>query len=252
MNILITNDDGIYADGILELAKTISDIANVYIVAPHTQRSATGHAITIHDPIMIKEEHISDKITSYSISGTPADCVKVGIESILKGIEIDLVLSGINNGANLGTDVIYSGTVSAAIEGLIQKKPSIAISYDGFDVSRGTYKDASVYIKKIVQSLTSEMNIFADCILNINIPYGDIKGYKITKLGIREYDNVIEERKSPYGKRYVWIGGQVRKLDQEKDSDIQAIEEGYISITPINIDMTNYKKIDVLNNINLL
>ncbi|MEN2257297.1 5'/3'-nucleotidase SurE [Paraclostridium benzoelyticum] len=128
----------------------------------------------------------------------------------------------------------------------------MAISYDGFDVSRGTYKDASVYIKKIVQSLTSEMNIFADCILNINIPYGDIKGYKITKLGIREYDNVIEERKSPYGKRYVWIGGQVRKLDQEKDSDIQAIEEGYISITPINIDMTNYKKIDVLNNINLL
>lgn len=147
MNILITNDDGIYADGILELAKTISDIANVYIVAPHTQRSATGHAITIHDPIMIKEENISDKITSYSISGTPADCVKVGIESILKDIEIDLVLSGINNGPNLGTDVIYSGTVSAAIEGLIQKKPSIAISYDGFDVSSNNYKNASVYVK---------------------------------------------------------------------------------------------------------
>lgn len=252
MNILITNDDGIYADGILELAKTISDIANVYIVAPHTQRSATGHAITIHDPIMIKEENISDKITSYSISGTPADCVKVGIESILKDIEIDLVLSGINNGPNLGTDVIYSGTVSAAIEGLIQKKPSIAISYDGFDVSSNNYKNASIYVKNIVESLIDKMNIFTDCILNINIPNGDIKGYKITKLGIREYDNVIEERKSPYGQRYVWIAGQVRKLEQEKDSDIQAIEEGYISITPVNIDMTNYKKIDVLNNIKLL
>ena len=252
MNILITNDDGIYADGILELAKTISDIANVYIVAPHTQRSATGHAITIHDPIMIKEENISNKIKAYSISGTPADCVKVGIESILKDIEIDLVLSGINNGANLGTDVIYSGTVSAAIEGLIQKKPSIAISYDGFNVSSANYKNSAFYIKTIIENLITKTNIFDDCILNINIPNDNIKGYKITKLGTREYENVIDERKSPHGKRYVWIAGKVKKLDQQEDSDIKAIEEGYISITPINIDMTNYNKIDILNNMNLL
>lgn len=252
MNILITNDDGIYADGIIELAKSISDIANVYIVAPHNQRSATGHAITIHDPIIIKEEKILSEVISYSISGTPADCVKVGIESILKDIEIDLVLSGINNGANLGTDVIYSGTVSAAIEGLIQKKPSIAISYDGFDVSKDSYKKASTYIKDIIRNLEDKMDIFKDCILNINVPNNNIKGYKVTKLGIREYDNAIEERVSPHGKKYVWIGGQVRKLEQEKDSDIKAIEDGYISITPVNIDMTNYKKVEMLNNIKLL
>ncbi|GAA0715324.1 5'/3'-nucleotidase SurE [Paraclostridium ghonii] len=252
MNILITNDDGIYADGMIELAKSISDIANVYIVAPHTQRSATGHAITIHDPIIIKEEKILSEVTAYSISGTPADCVKVGIESILKDIEIDLVLSGINNGANLGTDVIYSGTVSAAIEGLIQKKPSIAISYDGFDVSKDNYEKAAVYIKDIIRNLEDKMDIFKDCILNINVPNNNIKGYKVTKLGIREYDNVIEERLSPHGKKYVWIGGQVRKLEQEKDSDIKAVEDGYISITPVNIDMTNYKKVEMLSNIKLL
>lgn len=252
MNILITNDDGIYADGIIELAKSISGIANVYIVAPHTQRSATGHAITIHDPIMIEEEKISDEIKAYSISGTPADCVKVGIESILKEIEIDLVLSGINDGANLGTDVIYSGTVSAAIEGLIQKKPSIAISYDGFNVSKDNYKKASAYVKDIIENLKNKMDIFEDSILNINIPDNNIKGYKVTKLGIREYNNIIEERQSPHGRKYVWIGGQVRKLEQEKDSDIKAVEDGYISITPVNIDMTNYKKIEMLNNMKLL
>ena len=252
MNILITNDDGIHANGILELAKTISEIATVYVVAPHTQKSATGHAITIHNPIMIKEEYLLENIKTYSITGTPADCVKVGIESILKDINIDLVLSGINNGPNLGTDVIYSGTVSAAIEGLIQKKPSIAISYNEFNVSSEVYKKASKYVKNLVESLESNMNIFNDCILNVNIPNSNIKGYKVTQLGIREYENDIEERTNPYGQKYVWIGGEVKKLKQEKESDIKAIEDGYISITPVNIDMTNYKKIEVLKSIDLL
>ncbi|MBC6003242.1 5'/3'-nucleotidase SurE [Paeniclostridium hominis] len=252
MNILITNDDGIQADGIIALAKAIKEIANVYVVAPDTQRSATGHAITIHNPIMIKEEYIDDNIKAYSISGTPADCVKLGIESIFKDVNIDLVLSGINNGANLGTDVIYSGTVSAAIEGLIQNKPAIAISYDSFKVSNEEYITASKHVVNLVNNIKNNMHIFDDCILNVNIPDRDIKGFKITKLGIRKYENDIEERQSPHGKRYVWIGGKIKEIIQEENSDISAIENGYISITPINIDMTNMNKIEILKNIDLL
>lgn len=252
MNILITNDDGIQADGIIELAKAIKDVANVYVVAPDTQRSATGHAITIHNPIMINEEYIDDNIKAYSISGTPADCVKLGIESIFKDVNIDLVLSGINNGANLGTDVIYSGTVSAAIEGLIQNKPSIAISYDSFKVSKEKYKKASDYVVNLVNNIKNDMHIFDDCILNVNIPDKDVKGFKITKLGIRKYENYIEERLSPYGKRYVWIGGKIKEIVQEENSDISVTENGYISITPINIEMTNMNKIEILKNMDLL
>ena len=129
MNILITNDDGIRADGIIELAKELAKTHNIYVVAPDTQRSATGHAITIHNPIMVNKEYIDDNISAYSISGTPADCVKIGVEALFKEVNIDMVLSGINNGPNLGTDVIYSGTVSAAIEGFVQNKPSIALSF---------------------------------------------------------------------------------------------------------------------------
>ena len=216
MNILITNDDGIRADGIIELAKELAKTHNIYVVAPDTQRSATGHAITIHNPIMVNKEYIDDNISAYSISGTPADCVKVGVEALFKEVNIDMVLSGINNGPNLGTDVIYSGTVSAAIEGFVQNKPSIAFSLNEFNVSKEVYSQVSKHASKIVNDIKDKLNILNDCILN--------------------------------GKRYFWIGGKVKELEQENDSDIIVIEEGYITITPVNIDMTNNKKIEILKN----
>ena len=252
MNILITNDDGINAEGILELAKAMKAIANVYVVAPDSQRSATGHAITVHNPIMLKDAFIDDDIKAYAISGTPADCVKVGIEALFSEVDFDLVLSGINNGPNLGTDVIYSGTVSAAIEGLVQNKPAIAVSYDEFNVSRETYEEASKHVVNIVKNLKDKLDMLDDCILNINIPKTKIKGFKVTTLGDRKYDNVLEERVSPYGYRYFWIGGQVKELEQDESSDITAVEDGYISLTPVNIEMTNEKKIEALNNIKFL
>ncbi|CEH33947.1 5'/3'-nucleotidase SurE [Romboutsia lituseburensis] len=251
MNILITNDDGIRADGIIELAKAMSNIANVYVVAPESQRSATGHAITIHSPIMVNEEFIADNINAYSISGTPADCVKLGIEGIFKDIDIDLVLSGINNGPNLGTDVIYSGTASAAIEGLVQNKPSIAISYNEFNVTKETYREASKHVVKIVDSVKDKLNILEDCILNVNIPNKEIKGTKVTVLGERKYENVMEERYSPYGKRYFWIGGKIKNIEQVENNDIDCVEEGYISITPVNIDMTNKNKVNYIKDLNI-
>ncbi|MGL4913985.1 MAG: 5'/3'-nucleotidase SurE [Romboutsia sp.] len=249
MNILITNDDGIRADGIIELAKEVSRIANVYVVAPDTQRSATGHAITIHSPIMVNEELINEDIKAYSISGTPADCVKLGIEGIFTDINIDLVLSGINNGPNLGTDVIYSGTASAAIEGLVQNKPAIAVSYNEFNIDKETYKEASKHVVEIIESMKNKLDLLNDCILNVNIPKGEVKGKKITVLGDRKYENVMEERFSPYGKRYFWIGGKIKSVEQEENNDIDCVEDGYISITPVNIDMTNRKKIKDLKDI---
>ena len=252
MNILITNDDGIYADGIIELAKSISKIANVYVVAPESQRSATGHAITIHSPIMVHKIDMGENIKSYAISGTPADCVKVGIEGLFKGINIDLVLSGINNGSNLGTDVIYSGTVSAALEGFILNKPSIAISYDEVNVKREIYKDASKYVVNLIENIKDKLDLLNDCILNVNIPNTKIKGSKITKLGQRNYDNAMVEKINPFGQKYYWIGGKLMELDQDEDSDIACVKDGYISITPINIEMTNLRKFELLKDIKMI
>ena len=252
MNILITNDDGIYADGIIELAKSISKIANVYVVAPESQRSATGHAITIHSPIMVHKIDMGENIKSYAISGTPADCVKVGIEGLFKDINIDLVLSGINNGSNLGTDVIYSGTVSAALEGFILNKPSIAISYDEVNVKREIYKDASKYVVNLVENIKDKLDLLNDCILNVNIPNTKIKGSKITKLGQRNYDNAMVEKINPFGQKYYWIGGKLMELDQDEDSDIACVKDGYISITPINIEMTNLRKFESLKDIKMI
>ncbi|MDU2201245.1 MAG: 5'/3'-nucleotidase SurE [Terrisporobacter sp.] len=252
MNILITNDDGIYADGIIELAKSISKIANVYVVAPESQRSATGHAITIHSPIMVHKIDMGENIKSYAISGTPADCVKVGIEGLFKDINIDLVLSGINNGSNLGTDVIYSGTVSAALEGFILNKPSIAISYDEVNVKREIYKDASKYVVNLIENIKDKLDLLNDCILNVNIPNTKIKGSKITKLGQRNYDNAMVEKINPFGQKYYWIGGKLMELDQDEDSDIACVKDGYISITPINIEMTNLRKFELLKDIKMI
>ena len=252
MNILITNDDGIYAYGIIELARELSKIANIYVVAPDSQRSATGHAITLHSPIMVKEEYIDENIKAYSISGTPADCVKIGIEGLFKDINIDLVLSGINNGSNLGTDVIYSGTVSAALEGFILNKPSIAISYNDLNVKKEVYREASKYIVHLINNIKDKFDLLNDCILNVNIPATEIKGYKITKLGKRCYDQVMEERISPFGQKYLWVKGTMKELEQDEDSDIACVNEGYISITPVNIEMTNLNKINILKNIKMI
>ena len=251
MNILISNDDGINAEGIKILAQEISKIANTYVVAPDSPRSASGHAIPLHKPILINDEFIAENVEAYSTSGTPADCVKVGIESILKDIEIDLVLSGINNGPNLGTDVIYSGTVAAAIEGLVEGKPSIALSCDSSKVSSDEYREAAKYTAKLIQKLEGNLDKLNGNILNVNFPTGEKKGVRITKLGRRVYNNVMDDRQSIRGQRYVWMGGDLEDIKQDKDSDIFAVENGYISITPVHINMTETNRIEELKELGL-
>ena len=238
MNILITNDDGIRADGIIELAKELAKTHNIYVVAPDTQRSATGHAITIHNPIMVNKEYIDDNISAYSISGTPADCVKVGVEALFKEVNIDMVLSGINNGPNLGTDVIYSGTVSAAMEGAILGIPSVAVSNIAW---KPNCFEAAVSGAKYAASLLMCMPELR--LLNVNAPdlsLAQVKGVRFTPAGVQEYETHYDERMDPYGQKYYWLpAGRKSQCDAEADCDEAWTNRGYIAITPIVTNMTD-------------
>ncbi|KPU28125.1 5'-nucleotidase [Caloranaerobacter sp. TR13] len=247
MKILVTNDDGIFANGIKEISIKLSEIAEVIVVAPDRERSAIGHAITIHTPLRVeKVENIIPNIETWAINGTPSDCVKIAVESIMNK-KPDLIVSGINNGPNLGTDVIYSGTVSAAIEGAIHSIPSVAISACFFN-AKINYESIAEISCKIIKNLIKK-DLPQNIILNINIPsllLEKIKGIKITELGIRKYNNNYIKRTDPKGKNYYWLSGELIEIENKDTSDIVAIEEGYISITPLHFDLTAYYYIDEL------
>lgn len=249
MRILVTNDDGIYSEGIYKLAKYMQSNGEVVVVAPDTERSASGHAITMHSPLTVKKVKFFDSaIEAYSVNGTPADCVKIGVEVLLKNKRPDVVVSGINNGPNLGTDVLYSGTVSAAIESAIMDIPSIAVSMGSHEVIE--FGDAAQFTSSILKKMIED-NKLHNVVINVNYPTkpkSEIKGVKVTTLGIRRYDNAFIERKDPWGNSYYWISGTVRDIKQEIESDIAAINENYISITPIHFDLTHFKHFEELKN----
>lgn len=242
MRILLTNDDGIHARGIHSLISELSSIAEVYLVAPDRERSATGHSITVFEPIKAVEATLPGIVAGWVVGGTPVDCVKLAMSKLVK--DIDLVVSGINHGPNLGTDVLYSGTVSAAAEGIIMGAPAIAVSLDSYDINMN-FNFASKFTRTVVETVMQH-KIDPTTLLNVNIPFNPkekIKGIKVTRLGVRNYDNLFEERRDPRGNTYYWLGGGVKEEEQEKDSDVVAVQEGYISITPINLDLTDYKLI---------
>ncbi|RKD34532.1 5'/3'-nucleotidase SurE [Thermohalobacter berrensis] len=249
MQILVTNDDGINAIGIRKLAESLKKIGKVTVVAPDRQRSAIGHAITLHKPLRVDRFEFNDiEIDAWSINGTPSDCVKIAVESILEK-KPDVVVSGINDGPNLGTDVLYSGTVSAAIEGAIHNIPSIAISAVG-SKEKINYEGAKIYSCKLVKSII-EKDIPNNIIFNINIPalyIEKIKGIKVTELGIRKYKNNYIKRKDPMGKSYYWLAGKLIEIENNKESDVMATESGYISITPLHFNLTNYDFLDEMKN----
>lgn len=252
MKILISNDDGIQACGIHELAKRLTAFGDIYIVAPDREQSAIGHAITMHQPLRCKKIDFHDlDVPAWWVSGTPADCIKLGIETLLP-FRPDLVISGINNGENLGTDVIYSGTVSAAIEGAIFGIPSIAISY-----ARHGSPDFSLPAQAAEHILKQllEVGKLDKTLLNINIPpvekLEDIKGVRFTKLGVKKYRNNFEERKDPRGNSYYWLAGELIENEIDPDCDIAAIRDGYLSVTPIHFDLTDYGRIEKIKQLNL-
>lgn len=242
MNILVTNDDGINAIGIKKLVNRLKELGKITVVAPDRERSATGHAITMHQPLRVHKMDIFDEnIEAWSIDGTPSDCVKIAVESIMKK-KPNLVVSGVNDGPNLGTDVIYSGTVSAAIEGAIHDIPSIALSVAG-KKGKLNYEGAISYSCKIINQVLKN-KIPNNIILNINfpsLPADQIKGIKVTELGIRRYANQFLRREDPMGRSYYWLSGELVEIENTSESDVKAIEENYISITPLQFDLTNYK-----------
>lgn len=241
MNILVTNDDGIMAPGIFVLKKELEKKHNVYVVAPDVERSATGHAITIRNPLWAKKIYTNNEFLGYAVNGTPADCVKLGLEAIYSDINFDIIISGINKGPNLGTDLLYSGTVSGALEGSLNGYPSIAVS--SADYQNPNYETAAKFVLGFLEEIEiTEMPEFSA--LNINVPnveYSQIKGYKITRQSKRRYRDYFEARKDPYGNTYYWMLGEIIEDDNEKDSDYFVLNENYVSITPIKSFLTDFE-----------
>ncbi len=251
LHILITNDDGIYAEGLQQLSQALFEEKKNYrlsICAPDRERSAVGHAITMHRPLRVDKVNFmhNQELCGYSVNGTPSDSVKLAVEAILEE-RPDLVISGINRGSNLGTDVLYSGTVSAAVEGLIMGIPSIAVSLTGQGESKN-YIDAARYICSIIP-LLMKGDFPEKTLLNINIPVNTekIRGTRVTGLGVRRYRNTFERRVDPRGMSYYWLAGELVEDDPEdEDSDTKAIRDNYISITPIHYNLTNREAIKLL------
>lgn len=251
MNVLVTNDDGIYAKGIDAIIKKFKEKGhNVFVVAPDRERSASGQAITLHSPIMVKEVDKWEGVIAYAIDGTPTDCSKIGLIELIKE-PIDVVVSGINRGPNLGTDVLYSGTVSAAIEAAIIGVPAIAISLADFD--NLDYSYAATVAEKLALELI-EKGVPEDTLLNVNvpnIPEEEIKGIAITTLGERRYKESFHRRVDPRGKVYYWMAGEVEDFYQDDNADVVKIKQNYVTVSPIHFDFTKYNLINMLKEWNL-
>jgi len=233
--ILISNDDGIHSEGIKTLARALKRVGEVFIVAPDRERSAASHSLTLHKPLRV--EKIGPN--AYAINGTPTDCINLAVNGILKK-RPDLVVSGINKGGNLGDDVTYSGTVSAAMEGTLLSIPSFAISLVSISRENFDFKNAARFAARLARFILKN-RLPKDTLLNINVPDVDeIKGYRITKQGKRLYGDAIVEKVDPRGKKYYWIGGDILKWEGGEDTDFKAIISNFISITPVHLDMTNY------------
>lgn len=241
MRILATNDDGINSIGLHMLVKEMEKDNEVIVVAPSSQRSASGHSITIHRPLIVKEVKIEGiKAKCYSVDGTPADCVKVALDMLVDE-KIDMVISGTNRGYNLGTDVLYSGTVSAAIEGAINKIPSVAISTDFTDKPEH-YTIAAEYAREVIVKSWNR-GIKNDVVLNVNVPVldeGEIKGIKVCSLGNRTYTNVYIETLTEENEKGYKLHGEVND-GEEEGTDVSYIREGFVTVTPLHYDLTNFK-----------
>lgn len=240
--ILISNDDGINSEGIHQLHDILKKLGEVYIVAPDRDQSAVSHSLSLFRPLRL--DRISEYV--YSVDGTPTDCVNLAINGILRDKKPDLVVSGINKGENLGDDITYSGTVSAAMEGTLLGIPSIAISLAG----RGEFNfDNALEHAELIAKYVLENGLPTDTLLNVNIPgipKDQHRGIMITKQGKRLYDEPIVEKVDPRGRKYYWIGGDELGFVHIDKSDIVAVREGYISVTPISLDFTNHNYLETL------
>jgi 5'-nucleotidase len=237
--ILLTNDDGYSSEGIQALADSLESLAEIWVVAPRTEQSAVSHSLTLDRPLRM--ERLGER--RYAVDGTPTDCVALGIASLLGSPPPDLVVSGINSGANMGVDVHYSGTVSAAFEGVILGCPALAVSQvrgEGF-----SFQTAAAVSRRLAEWIL-ESGLPADTLLNVNVPPGTPRGVRLTRLGVRRYTEGIIEQVDPRGKQVFWIGGGEPIWDEIPGTDFHEVAAGYVSVTPLHLDMTDVRFLEKL------
>src|SRR5881296_1108871 len=240
--LLVTNDDGIHAAGVAALASALDDLGEVHVLAPEREQSACGHALTLHRPLRVQPL----RERWHAVNGTPSDCVNIGVLGFLPERPA-LIVSGINHGTNLGDDVTYSGTVSAAMEGTLLGVPSLAVSA----VGRGSFRfEAAAAFSARLAAWVLERGLPPDTLLNVNVPAPKdgqpIGGFALTRMGRRRYGDAIVEKVDPRGKKYYWIGGEELEFVQDEGTDFHAVNQGLISVTPIHLDLTNYKSFEAL------
>ncbi|OGO28785.1 MAG: 5'/3'-nucleotidase SurE [Chloroflexi bacterium RBG_16_54_11] len=252
MHILVTNDDGVYAPGLLALATEMKQLGKVSVLAPDHNWSASGHVKTMHRPLRVKEITLADGSFAWASDGAPSDCVALALLGYIPE-KIDLVVSGINPNANIGHDVTYSGTVTAAMEAAIGGLPGIAFSLHSPENDQGIldYAPAGRIAHRIVSALMQHDH-FSDSLLNVNIPYlpeAEVKGFLVTRQGLRVYRDRLDQRIDPRGRPYYWIGGDAPTAIPDEGTDFGALEQGYVSITPLHLDLTDYQAMDNLGEI---
>jgi 5'-nucleotidase len=244
MRVLCSNDDGILARGLECLERAARPLGDVWVVAPDREQSATSHSLTLHHPL--RPVQLGER--RWQVDGTPTDCVMLAIETLLPA-RPDFVLSGINHGPNMGEDVLYSGTVAAAMEGLALGVPSIAVSFAGRLLRSDDHllDDHVETLSRLLQHLTSLPKFPADTLLNVNlpnVPAKDVKGVKLTRLGRRVFSDSLQKMKDPWGREIFWIGGGSVAWSGSEDSDFRAVKDGYISVTPLHLDLTARDRLD--------
>lgn len=236
MHILVTNDDGIFSEGLKCLAEAMSEVGDVSVVAPDREQSASGHSLTLHRPLRL--QRVRDHW--YSVDGTPTDCVNMAVQGVLKEEPPDLVVSGINYGVNMGDDVTYSGTVSAAFEANMHQLPAVAFSQE---VGEGfSFERSARFARELVEVLI-EGDLPADLLLNVNFPAEECSGIRWTRLGKRFYHQTIVEKTDPMGRSYYWISGSPR-WEKQEGTDHEAVTGGFASVTPLHLDLTDYRGLE--------
>ena len=242
MNILCSNDDGILAPGLALLADACREVGDVTVVAPDREQSGTSHSLTLHRPLRPARRPDG----AFQVDGTPTDCVMLALETLMPE-RPDFVFSGVNHGPNMGEDVLYSGTVSAAMEGVMLGVPGVAISFAGSDPEMmGTYRETLV---RLIRRITSAEDYPRDTLLNINLPRlpaTEVRGVRVTRLGRRFFSDSLTRMKDPWGREIMWIGGGTITWTGGEDADHAAVAEGYISVTPLHMDLTNYSLIETV------
>lgn len=238
--ILITNDDGVTAPGIMNLVEAVKDMGKIVVVAPDKPQSGMGHAITIGQPLRLHKIHLMENVETWSCTGTPVDCVKLAVDKVLHR-KPDLCLSGINHGANHSINVIYSGTMSAAVEAAIESIPSAGFSLLDYRID-ADFTGARKFVRIIVEKmLTSKLD--KHTVLNVNIPSVApelVRGYKICRQAYAKYEEDFIERNDPHGRHYYWLTGEFVNFDKGKDTDVWALANNYVSVVPVQFDLTNY------------